>query len=306
MEIGDDLIEQLRRDHARLAGDDGHGLHIRFQLALAIAPRYHAHRFSKSASAFNWGHSGSIVHITENIENGDALIEVRGLFVRLGEVDILQGVDLKVARGEIVTVVGPNGAGKTTLLRAVLGLISPTAGEITRKADLRIGYMPQKPLIDTRLPMNVLRFLALGKGIAEEHIWLALAETGAEKLAERALHALSGGEMQRVLLARALLRQPELLVLDEPVRGVDVGGQADLYDLIDRLRKSHACGVLMVSHDLHVVMAATDQVVCLNRHVCCAGHPEAVSRHPEYVALFGEPAKSFAVYAHHHDHRHDG
>ncbi len=246
------------------------------------------------------------MQVNDHIGVDDRLIEVQRLSVRLGEVEILHHIDLKVAKGEIVTVVGPNGAGKTTLLRAVLGLISPTSGEVKRKADLRIGYMPQKPMVDTRLPMNVLRFLALGKDIAEEHIWLALAETGAERVAERPLHALSGGEMQRVLLARALLRKPELLVLDEPVRGVDVGGQADLYDLIDRLRKNHACGVLMVSHDLHVVMAATDQVICLNRHVCCAGHPEAVSRHPEYVALFGEPAKSFAVYAHHHDHRHDG
>ncbi len=246
------------------------------------------------------------MQISDRLEINDALIEVRGLFVRLGEVDILHDVSLKVARGEIVTVVGPNGAGKTTLLRAVLGLIAPTQGEIKRKAGLRIGYMPQKPMADIRLPMNVLRFLSLGYDGTEERIWLALAETGAERVVERPLHALSGGEMQRVLLARAILRNPELLVLDEPVRGVDVGGQADLYDLIDHLRKSHACGVLMVSHDLHVVMAATDQVICLNRHVCCAGHPEAVSRHPEYVALFGEPAKSFAVYAHRHDHRHDG
>ena len=249
---------------------------------------------------------GIAVQIIDRLEINDALIEVRGLFVRLGEVDILHDVSLKVARGEIVTVVGPNGAGKTTLLRAVLGLIAPTQGEIKRKAGLRIGYMPQKPMADIRLPMNVLRFLSLGYDGTEERIWLALAETGAERVVERPLHALSGGEMQRVLLARAILRNPELLVLDEPVRGVDVGGQADLYDLIDHLRKSHACGVLMVSHDLHVVMAATDQVICLNRHVCCAGHPEAVSRHPEYVALFGEPAKSFAVYAHHPDHRHEG
>jgi len=170
---------------------------------------------------------------------------------------------------------------------------------------LRIGYMPQKLQIDASLPLTVQRFLLLSPGAKKAAALAALTEVGAEHLLQRPLQQVSGGELQRILLARALLREPDLLVLDEPVQGVDVNGQIELYQLITRLRDRYGCGVLMVSHDLHLVMATTNTVVCLNRHVCCSGHPEQVSLDPAFVAMFGEQASALAVYSHHHDHAHD-
>jgi zinc transport system ATP-binding protein len=234
------------------------------------------------------------------------LVEARGLGVAYGGRTVLERVDLAVAPGEIVTVVGPNGSGKTTLVRAVLGLIDPSAGAVRRREPLSVGYVPQHLAIDPTLPLTVRRFLRLGARAGDDAIDAVLKEVGAGALAGAACHALSGGELRRVALARALLRSPDLLVLDEPTSGVDVSGQAALYRLIRRIRDARGCGVLLVSHSLHLVMAATDRVICLNRHICCEGHPEAVSRHPEYLALFGdEAAGDIAVYAHHHDHAHD-
>jgi zinc transport system ATP-binding protein len=240
-----------------------------------------------------------------------ALVAAEGLEVRFGATLALTQVDLTVEAGEVVTLIGPNGAGKSTLVRAVLGLIAPSAGRVWRRPGLRIGYLPQRLTIDAVLPLTVGRFLSLARpssarpGSAQE-IGAALERVAAAGLAGQSIHALSGGQFQRVLLARALMREPELLVLDEPVQGVDFAGQIALYDLIGRLRESLGLGVLMVSHDLHVVMAATDRVVCLNHHVCCSGAPEAVSRNPEYTALFGAAAaRGLAIYSHHHDHEHD-
>jgi zinc transport system ATP-binding protein len=235
----------------------------------------------------------------------DALIRLDGVGVTFAGQSVLQDVQLSVQPGEIVTLIGPNGAGKTTLVRAVLGLLKPHSGSVWRKPKLRVGYMPQKLHVDATLPLSVLRFLRLVPGVERAHVQAALAEVGAEQVIDSPLQSVSGGELQRVLLARALLREPELLVLDEPVQGVDVSGQAELYRLITQLRDRHGCGVLMVSHDLHLVMSTTDQVVCLNRHVCCSGHPEQVSFDPAFVELFGEDAKSLAIYTHHHDHEHD-
>lgn len=222
---------------------------------------------------------------------------------------VLDGVDLTLRRGEILTVIGPNGAGKTCLIRIALGLLAATSGQRHIQPGLRVGYMPQKLRLNPHLPLTVADFLALPAGgerqrFSQDDILRALAEVGAEHLLALPAQSLSGGEQQRVLLARALLRKPELLVLDEPVQGVDLAGQADLYALIRELRDRYGCGVLMVSHDLHVVMAATDQVLCLNGHVCCTGHPEAVSRHPEYQRLFGPASRDLAIYTHHHDHHH--
>jgi zinc transport system ATP-binding protein len=235
----------------------------------------------------------------------DALIRLDGVGVSFAGQAVLQDVQLSVEPGQIVTLIGPNGAGKTTLVRAVLGLLKPESGSVWRKPRLRIGYMPQKLHVDATLPLSVLRFLRLVPGVDRASAQAALAEVGAGQVLDSPLQGISGGELQRVLLARALLRKPELLVLDEPVQGVDVAGQAELYRLITRLRDRHGCGVLMVSHDLHLVMSTTDQVVCLNRHVCCSGHPEQVSFDPAFVELFGQDAKSLAVYHHHHDHEHD-
>ncbi len=235
-----------------------------------------------------------------------ALVKVSGLGVRFGAVAALSGVDLTVEEGEIVTLIGPNGAGKTTLVRVILGLIAPSAGTLWRRPGLSLGYLPQRISIDPVLPLTVRRFLSLAKAGSTAEIGGALHEVAAGALIDHSIHDLSGGEFQRVLLARALLRAPRLLVLDEPVQGVDLGGQIALYDLIGRLRSRHGVGVLMVSHDLHVVMAATDRVVCLNHHVCCSGAPEAVSRNPAYTELFGAAAaRGLAIYSHDHDHEHD-
>ncbi|MFW3166806.1 zinc ABC transporter ATP-binding protein ZnuC [Pseudomonas syringae pv. syringae] len=235
----------------------------------------------------------------------DALIRLEKVAVTLSGQNVLDDIQLSVKPGEIVTLIGPNGAGKTTLVRAVLGLLKPDSGSVWRKPKLRVGYMPQKLRVDQTLPLSVLRFLRLVPGVDRTAAASALEEVGAGKVIDSPIQGISGGEMQRVLLARALLRKPELLVLDEPVQGVDVAGQAELYSLITRLRDRHQCGVLMVSHDLHLVMSTTDQVVCLNRHVCCSGHPEQVSHDPAFVELFGNNAQSLAIYHHHHDHAHD-
>ncbi|WP_333793667.1 metal ABC transporter ATP-binding protein [Hyphomicrobium sp.] len=236
----------------------------------------------------------------------EALISARGLkVVRAGRV-ILSDVDLDIAAGEILTLIGPNGAGKTTLVRTLLGLERPDGGSVQRKHGLRIGYVPQRFDVDRALPMTVARFLSLGDGARRKHISDVLEEVGAGRVASQQLGSLSGGELQRVALARALLNDPELLVLDEPARGVDYVGEAELYRLIGHLRDARGLGVLLISHDLHVVMAQSDRVICLNRHVCCSGVPEAVAQHPAYVRLFGaEQARAFAVYQHRHDHRHD-
>jgi zinc transport system ATP-binding protein len=235
-----------------------------------------------------------------------ALICGQGIGKSFDRRTVLDGVDLAVAAGEIVTVIGPNGAGKSMLLRILLGLVPPDHGTVTRRPDIRVGYMPQKLTVDPTLPLPVHRFLELGAPSDPTAIIAALDEVGARHVLDSPIQSVSGGEFQRVLLARALLRNPDLLVLDEPVQGVDVGGQEELFRLIRRIRDSHGCGVLMVSHDLHLVMAATDTVVCLNRHVCCTGRPETVRGDPAYLALFGATAASaIAVYAHHHDHEHD-
>ncbi|WP_185265773.1 zinc ABC transporter ATP-binding protein ZnuC [Halopseudomonas xiamenensis] len=235
----------------------------------------------------------------------DTLLSLSQVGLRRHGNAILEDITLQVRRGEIVTLIGPNGAGKTSLVRIVLGLLKADSGEVQRQPRLRIGYMPQKLQVDATLPLTVLRFLLLAPGVKRAAALQALGEVGAEHLAQRPLQQVSGGELQRILLARALLRQPDLLVLDEPVQGVDVNGQIELYQLITRLRDRYGCGVLMVSHDLHLVMATTNTVVCLNRHVCCSGRPEQVSADPAFVALFGEQASALAVYNHHHDHSHD-
>ena len=240
-------------------------------------------------------------------KRGGPLVAASGIVVRIGRHELLSGVDLELAPGEILSLIGPNGAGKTTLVRVLLGVLRPTAGRVMRRSGLVVGYLPQRLHLDPTLPLPVGHFLALGRRRRDPPaLRAALAEVGAGHL-ERALMAeLSGGEFQRVTLARALLRDPDLLILDEPAQGVDFTGQLELYALIERVRNERGCGVLLVSHDLHVVMAATDRVICLNRHVCCAGQPEAVSRHPEYLNLFGaHAARGFAVYTHEHDHAHD-
>lgn len=217
---------------------------------------------------------------------------------------ILRHVDLELFAGEIVTVIGPNGAGKSSLARMALGLDAPDEGEVHRRSDLRCAWVPQKLAMDPNLPVTVRRFLSLTSRISRTEAEAALEEVGVPSLAGAEVHSLSGGEFQRVLLARAMLRKPDFLVLDEPVQGVDFAGEVALYDLIRKIRDRLGCAILLISHDLHLVMGQTDRVLCLNGHVCCQGTPQKVAESPEYQHLFGHHARSLAVYQHHHDHHH--
>jgi zinc transport system ATP-binding protein len=234
------------------------------------------------------------------------LIAAENLSIRMGQTDVLQGITLSVKPAEIVTILGPNGSGKSTLLRALLGIVPPTSGRILRQAGLRVGYVPQRLTIDRSLPMTVRRFLSLPARCTDAAATAALARVGLPDVEHRQMADLSGGQFQRVLLARALLSDPQLLVLDEPTQGLDQPGEAAFYRLIAEVRETTRAAILMVSHDLHVVMAASDRVICLNGHICCEGTPRVVSNAPEYRALFGLGTQgALALYQHAHDHTHD-
>lgn len=236
------------------------------------------------------------------------LLKLQSVSLIKGEHTLLDAIDLTLNKGEILTVVGPNGAGKTTLLRVALGLQKPSTGKVTLAPNITIGYVPQKLHIDPTFPITVRRFLSLAKAQNEFDFESLLSDVGALHVIDSPLQNLSGGELQRVLMARALMRNPQVLVLDEPVQGVDVHGQVELYDLISRVRTERGCAILMVSHDLHLVMASTDRVLCLNQHICCSGTPEVVVSDPAYVQLFGpHAANHLAFYIHEkgHNHHHD-
>ncbi|EJZ18072.1 metal ABC transporter ATP-binding protein [Rhizobium sp. Pop5] len=218
---------------------------------------------------------------------------------------LVRGVEFSVSRGEIVTLIGPNGSGKSTSAKAAIGVLKPDEGRVERKTGLKVGYVPQKLSIDWTLPLTVRRLMTLTGPLPERDMQEALEAAGIAHMIGAEVQHLSGGEFQRALMARAIARKPDLLVLDEPVQGVDFSGEIALYDLIKSIRNLSGCGILLISHDLHVVMAETDTVICLNGHVCCRGTPEIVSRSPEYVRLFGSrAAQTLAVYSHHHDHTH--
>lgn len=234
------------------------------------------------------------------------LVKATGIRQRFGHREVLQDVHIEIYPGEIVALIGPNGSGKSTLARILLGILKPTAGTVTRRDGLHVGYVPQRLPIDDVLPLSVARLLTLTARASRERMLQVLEEVRAPHLLDEAAITLSGGELQRVLIARALLAEPELLVLDEPVQGVDFTGEVALYEKIAAIRERHGCGILLVSHDLHVVMAASDRVLCLNGHVCCAGVPSEVAEAPEYRRLFGpRAAGTVAIYRHHHDHTHD-
>ena len=233
-------------------------------------------------------------------------MRLSGVSVRFARAAVLHGIDFTISRGEIVTIVGPNGSGKSTLLRVLVGAQAPSAGHVTRASGLSIGYVPQRLRIDATLPMTVHRFLDLPVRRPRVALAAALARAGVGTLGSRQMAELSGGQFQRVLLARALLAEPDLLVLDEATQGLDPPGSASFYRAIEAVRDELGCAVLMVSHELHVVMSASDRVVCLNGHVCCEGAPAVVSSRPEYRALFGTgTGGAFALYRHDHDHDHD-
>ena len=234
-----------------------------------------------------------------------SLIESHALNLGYGKDIVLRDVSFRIDRGEIVTIVGPNGSGKSSLLRALIGALKPSSGTVTRAKGLRIGYVPQKLQIDTTLPLTVRRFLDLPHRQSRAAAEAALARAGVADLAQAQMSALSGGQFQRALLARALLGSPDILILDEATQGLDQPGAAAFYRQIEEVRREMGLAVLMVSHDLHVVMAASDRVLCLNGHVCCEGTPEIVADAPEYRALFGTGTQgTLALYRHHHDHTH--
>jgi zinc transport system ATP-binding protein len=235
-----------------------------------------------------------------------SLIDITGLSVRLGGQTVLDHVGFSIDAGEIITIVGPNGSGKSTLLRCILGAVPATSGKITRQPGLRIGYVPQKLHIDPTLPITVRRFLDLPRRMPDAVAAAVLDQAGCAALGDRQMTDLSGGQFQRVLLARALLNAPDLLILDEATQGLDQPGSAAFYRRIEQVRDETGCAILMVSHELHVVMAASDRVICLNGHICCDGHPEHVASAPEYRALFGTGTQgALALYRHDHAHSHD-
>ena len=217
---------------------------------------------------------------------------------------LIRGVSLEVKSGQIVTLIGPNGSGKTTTAKMVLNILEPDEGSLKRYTN-KIAYVPQKINIDWTMPLRVVDFMRLTNNLSNNEIIESLNQTGVEKLFKEQIHGLSGGEFQRVLLARAIAKKPELLVLDEPVQGVDFNGEIDLYNIIKNISANLNCGILLVSHDLHFVMSATDHVVCLNGHICCSGKPSAVIKDKAYIELFGEHrSKTLTYYQHDHDHTH--
>ncbi|QYX56462.1 metal ABC transporter ATP-binding protein [Roseovarius sp. SCSIO 43702] len=236
-----------------------------------------------------------------------SLIEAENLSLRYGARTVLDRVSLGIEPGEIVTIVGPNGSGKTSLLRAIIGAVRPAGGRVIRREGLRLGYVPQRLHVDPTLPMTVARFLSLPRKAGADVTARALARAGVPDLGGAQMARLSGGQFQRVLLARALIGEPDLLLLDEATQGLDQPGSAAFYHQIEAVRAETGCAVLMISHELHVVMSASDRVICLNGHVCCEGAPEVVASAPEYRALFGSGTMgALALYRHDHDHHHDG
>ena len=236
----------------------------------------------------------------------ETLLRARDISYSQGKRLILDRISFELRRAQITTIIGPNGAGKSTLTNIVNGLIGDYSGAIERSPELRIGYLPQKVYVNRLMPLSVERLLRLTRISSDAEIERALAQSDVAYLRQRQVHSLSEGELKRVLLARTTLGNPDLIVLDEPTAGVDISGEIRMYQLIGELRDQLQCAVLLVSHDLHLVMSQTDQVLCLNQHLCCSGLPESVSQHPEYLALFGQQVSdSIAVYAHNHDHVHD-
>ncbi len=241
----------------------------------------------------------------------DILLRLENAGIERNDRWLVRNITLDLHRGEIVTLIGPNGSGKSTTAKLALGIHKPDEGSVKRDKHLRIGYVPQKITIDPSLPLTVERMMRMTASLSKQAIEEALTLAGIPHLLNAQVVHLSGGEFQRVLLARAFGCKPDLLILDEPLQGVDFAGEAELYETIAKFRDHTGCGVLMISHDLHIVMAATDRVICLNGHICCSGTPIDVAASPEYARLFGlrsprgaEIPPSLAVYTHHHDHTH--
>lgn len=236
-------------------------------------------------------------------KKNDKIVELKDICLTFDGAAVLEHIGFSIAAGQIVTLIGPNGAGKTTLLKTVLGIVKPDSGSVWRKEGLKIGYVPQKINLPRSIPLTVERFLRLDGDYPDRKLREVLEMTGIARLTGHSVHPLSGGETQRLLLARTLLKDPDLLVLDEPAQGLDPVGEERFYALLETLNRDRNCAILMVSHDLHVVMAKTHRVLCVNRHICCSGSPEEIADRPEYLQLYGEHP-TLAIYRHRHDHKH--
>lgn len=233
------------------------------------------------------------------------LVELRDISLTLGNKTILKNIHLTLSANSITTLIGPNGAGKSNLLKLIIGLQQPSSGKIIKAPGLRLGYLPQKIRLNTSMPLTVIDFLRLNSNGDQALLEDAIQQTQISSMLQRSLHVLSGGERQRVLLCRALLNAPHLLLLDEPAQGLDINNQAEFYQQLQKLKQHYQCSIFIVSHDLHLVMANTDEVICLNQHVCCSGHPQAVSQDAAFKALFTKTEQAnLAFYTHHHDHKH--
>ena len=218
---------------------------------------------------------------------------------------LVKGISFEVNQGQIVTLIGPNGSGKTTTAKMILNIMNADEGQITRNTN-KMAYVPQKINIDWTMPLRVIDFMKITNNLNDNQVIESLTTTGVDKHLYNQIHNLSGGEFQRVLIARAIAKKPDLLVLDEPVQGVDYNGEIALYNLIKKISVNLNCGILLISHDMHFVMSTTDHVVCLNGHICCSGTPSSVVKNPEYIKLFGEHnSETLSYYQHHHDHSHD-
>ena len=235
----------------------------------------------------------------------DTLVALDNAGLSISNKWLVREVTMKVSAGEIVTLIGPNGSGKSTTAKMALGIMAPSEGSVYRCENARVSYVPQRLSIDWTMPLDVNRFLSLTRFLDKKAVKKALSMTETEHLYNAEVRTLSGGEFQRVLIARAIAHSPQFLVLDEPVQGVDFNGEIALYKLIENIRNELNCGVILISHDLHVVMSTTDRVICLNGHVCCSGTPSVVATEPEFRALFGDrAANELAFYKHQHDHEH--
>lgn len=233
------------------------------------------------------------------------LLEVKEIALSYGNKTVLKNINLSIKEKSVTTIVGPNGAGKSSLLKVILKLIKADSGKVIYSPSLTIGYVPQKIHLDNNLPLTCQQFLKLKRGVKRGDLENIVNLLSIDHLMQSSMHRLSGGELQRVLFARALLNKPKLLVLDEPVQGVDINGQVELYNLINSSKQMFDCAVLMVSHDLHLVMANTDHVICINQHICCQGSADSVANDPDFISHFGtQYADNFALYTHHHDHHH--
>lgn len=241
------------------------------------------------------------------------LIKIENLSVSMNDHIILKNISFEIYAKQIITIIGPNGAGKSTLIKTILGFIQPSDGKIIKNPNLKIGYMPQKIFFPEQIPISVIKFLSLNNKIKNNKFIITSNselnaelnnELGIEHLFNKSIHKLSGGELQRVLLAKALLGKPNILILDEPTKSIDLNGQAEFYKLCSNLQEKLNCAILMASHDLHIVMSDINSVICLNKHICCSGLPEAVSQHKEFIKLFGSNINKLAFYPHYHDHKH--